>query len=359
MIIYALQFGLCRPNNAVVGRPGGGGERLGLIWRLSPRRDARSNGRGNYLGVMVMRAVSGLGGVFLGCFAVFMVLGTGQARGDCDLGCSRMASQGQEGVWGVAPALEPLRMLLYSSNFDINGSIRVDASQDPVVIEAERGTGVPDVSVDLPLSRAAIVRAGRRCVCRANKESILNYLGFGGRTVFSPNTDDLNDLLVAYYLLGGGTYRVTSEAPYMAEGTGNIGAASVILGLLRYELSLVGVVPGQKFLIAGDFVNVPALGPSGDLDGDGLTNRCEYARSWPAMCDAGPQASWTYEAVAQDPFGFQPICDPFDVDDRIVKMPPLFVVRADGLRSCADAIATEHSWNDRVFVVPLHCRRAV
>ena len=65
--------------------------------------------------------------------------------------CYSARGDDPEALWRNFPRLTPLRNLMTSVNFDINGTIRVDTSTDPITIEAT-GNGLPDASVDLFLA---------------------------------------------------------------------------------------------------------------------------------------------------------------------------------------------------------------
>jgi len=186
----------------------------------------------------------------------------------------------------LAAEVADFAFLVQCLNMDINGPLDLEA-EIPVT-----GNGIPDASYELgilaavlndpsqPLHAAAI--AGFKEYYQNIKDLVVQALTTAGYIGLVP--------MVAPHLIGSLTGILAADAT-MGDATTNA-ALDELLGLL----SSIGVTPPEGGIGALGTA-VPALGPEGDADGDGYTNRQEYNYFVGSLEYSAPD----YVAAALDP----------------------------------------------------------
>jgi len=187
-------------------------------------------------------------------------------------------------------SLREMESIFLPPNADVNGTFYLDTNGGASTEVA--GNGMRDCDSELAVLAAVLANPNHELhtithnAYNANKAQLQACFGTYWALLGALLTGS-QEVLAGLMTLGDGDVQEVGEGIY--SGTGSYGFASVILLALREQLS-------STACNLDAFVRLPEYyGPEGDFDGDGLTNREEYAMSSNAADYV--QRAMTYTAV--------------------------------------------------------------
>lgn len=197
--------------------------------------------------------------------------------------------------------------LINPQTADLNGSYLVDVSdmQHPVV--DVNGNGLTDAPNELALlakilatpgfNNGVLTHESVHAAWQHNWNQLLEgNIGSIFAPVLVPMAPGLLEILTGYVTIGDGT--LASSSFYAASGSGSFGFVAGMFSVLNDAIvDKFGSGLAQPQLNPEDFVRLGALWPEADADGDGYSNRSEYAYFTPLTCPGAGKSSSAIDYV--------------------------------------------------------------
>ncbi len=219
----------------------------------------------------------------------------------------------------VGAQYRSLIALLSPDTADLNGPFTVDLTNPANYIVAVQGNQMLDganelgllahILLDPDFNNGVLTHAQVQAAWQHNLDRLRDWnIGTALAPALVPMAPGLLEMLTGYVTLGDGDL---SSAEYRkVSGTGSFGFVAGLFSLLNDALiGQLGSGFAHPLLTKEDFVLLPELSADGDADGDGFTNRQEYAYFTPRSCvlPGKSAASVDYVVAALNP-GLCPGC---------------------------------------------------
>ena len=219
----------------------------------------------------------------------------------------------------VGQQYQSLLSLLSPDLADLNGPFAVDLTNSAQYIVTVEGNQMLDGANELGLlahilldpgfDNGVLTHARVEAAWNQNRSRLNDWnVGAALAPTLTAMVPGLLEMLAGYVTLGDG--ELASSAYRKVSGTGSYGFVAGLFSLLNDALvENLGSGFAHPALVKGDFALLPELSADGDADGDGYSNREEYAYFSPRACllPGKSDASVDYVVAALNP-GICPDC---------------------------------------------------